>query len=265
MKKALAEKLLEIESEYNSESNSQKPNNVLSLKKEMKFSSPFQTDQSFEQEDNISKEKDHSIVTEVKRQHSGLFYKVDNHFNLMSLVTHFNQWMKNDLKVFAFHSFVHNEEAFDTLLSLAAYFENKENKRTLIVSERKSIREKFSHEGVENKTLSLSENSINIESIGSCLNFVCLYDLLEDSSTESIDKIEKRVTEIKQDYDLVLLLLPEESISKKTSAGLKPILMNCSNVSYILNKKKTKANKVKKIRAFYKQSGLSEGGAIFSG
>lgn len=213
---------------------------------------PFQTVEE-ELDTPIDEE---GILSLVRSKHSGLFYKVSNHFNLMALTGHFSQWLSESKKIFSFQSFINPEEAFKIILALAVYYEHKENSKVLIVCEFEKFDNIFSDKLIEAKYMN---TDFTMHTLGESLHFINIHDLPNSSSLE---EFEEMLDDMELEFDMSYVLFPQNIHKENVNDYFKALMFKCSNINYIFDRNGTSIKDIRSARAFFEGNGIVEGGAI---
>ena len=114
------------------------------------------------------------ILEIVRDAHSGLFYKIENHLNILSLSSHFLEWKEKGKNFFSFYSFLKEESSLSSLLALAAFFEHKENFKTLILCSDLGYVEKIGSD-------LLKDGLVDAVEISSMIHVGNIYDFISSS------------------------------------------------------------------------------------
>ncbi len=220
----------------------------LSLKQEMSLGGN-KPKMEIESAPDIHKEE---ILEIVRDTHSGLFYKIENHLNILSLSSHFLDWKEKGKNFFSFYSFLKEESSLSSLLALAAFFEHKENFKTLILCSDLEYVEKFG-------SGFLKDSLVDAVEISSMIHVGNIYDFISSSNSEVI---EAEVDVLKDDYDLILFLYPRKVEEFLMNESIKILCLNSDNINYFFNPKGTKRKSFLEMRKHFKKIGLEEGGII---
>jgi len=199
----------------------------------------------------------------VKKERSGMFYKVTNHFNLVSLANHFSEWIEQKQKFFSFHHFIDFSDAFEAVISLAAYYEHRESKKVLVISSFHEYGSFFGSKGVMES--SEFDPDLNVYKVGDYINLMNFHELTLCRGLSCVSGYEKAMDDLSSSYDLLLVIYPPNIHLDKVSDPAKALMLKCSNVSYFLDKKGTSNRKLKTVRTFFKETGINEGGVIIGG
>lgn len=190
------------------------------------------------------------VLSIVRESHSNLFYKISNHLNIMSLCSHFQHWKDDGQNMFSFYSFLNYEESFKTTAAIAAYFEHKFNYKILVLVEDTDIVHRYVDADSENGTVIEVSDHIHYGSV---------FDLI---TSLDVNDLAKELSYLKKEYDLILVLYPENLKEKVVNDNVKVLALNADNVNYLLSSSGTSKKQLKDIRSLFRKIGVKEGGVV---